>query len=198
MNILNNENIQLKDLICVYGKIIPIDICDFIIKTIEKKPWLKHSWTNLESKNIFDYENNQKELDMQESTLELHNILSPFICESLKKYIEEYFFENENTKNLVSRFSTIRFNRYQKGQIMRQHCDHIISLFEGKERGIPVLSVILNLNDNYSGGNLYFWEDYKIPLGKGDIVIFPSLFLFPHGVSEVTEGTRYSAVSWIW
>jgi len=28
--------------------------------------------------------------------------------------------------------------------------------------------------------------------------MFPSLFLFPHGVKEATKGKRYSAVSWAW
>ena len=96
----------------------------------------------------------------------------------------------------MNKFSTIRFNRYGKGQIMRQHHDHIHSLFDGNEKGIPVLSFILNLNDNYRGADLYFWEDHAVHLGKGDIIMFPSLFLFPHGVTEAREGVRYSAVSW--
>ena len=33
-----------------------------------------------------------------------------------------------------------------------------------------------------------------VPLGKGDIIMFPSLFLFPHGVTEARKGKRYSAV----
>ena len=95
-------------------------------------------------------------------------------------------------------FSTIRFNRYGKGQIMRQHHDHIHSLFDGNEKGIPVLSFILNLNDNYRGADLYFWRDHAVHLGKGDIIMCPSLFLCPHGVTEAREGVRYSAVSWAW
>ena len=98
----------------------------------------------------------------------------------------------------MNKFSAIRFNRYSSGQIMRQHHDHIHSLFDGNEKGIPVLSFILNLNDNYRGADLYFWEDHAVHLGKGDIIMFPSLFLFPHGVTEAREGVRYSAVSWAW
>ena len=36
----------------------------------------------------------------------------------------------------------------------------------------------------------------KIPFKTGDILIFPSTFLYPHVVKEVTEGTRYSFVAW--
>ena len=57
----------------------------------------------------------------------------------------------------MNKFSAIRFNRYAPGQTMRQHHDHIHSLFDGNEKGIPVLSFILNLNvtmkvQNYSSG----------------------------------------------
>jgi predicted 2-oxoglutarate/Fe(II)-dependent dioxygenase YbiX len=30
----------------------------------------------------------------------------------------------------------------------------------------------------------------------GDVVVFPSLFLFPHRIEEVTENMRYSGVAW--
>jgi predicted 2-oxoglutarate/Fe(II)-dependent dioxygenase YbiX len=98
----------------------------------------------------------------------------------------------------MNKFSAIRFNRYSPGQIMRQHMDHIHSLWNTQDAGIPVLSFILNLNDDYEGADLYFWDDYIVPLGKGDIIMFPSLFLYPHGVTEATRGRRFSAVSWAW
>ena len=40
--------------------------------------------------------------------------------------------------------------------------------------------------------------DEKIDLSKGDIIIFPSNFMYPHKVEPVTKGTRYSYISWIW
>ena len=39
--------------------------------------------------------------------------------------------------------------------------------------------------------------DEKINLSKGDIIVFPSNFMYPHKVEPVT-GTRYSYISWIW
>ena len=47
-------------------------------------------------------------------------------------------------------------------------------------------------------GQLYFWHDYELQLGKGDIIMFPSLFMYPHGVKEPTEGERFSGVCWAW
>ena len=64
------------------------------------------------------------------------------------------------------------------------------------------LSVIINLNDDYEGGDLVFTdqkgEDVKtVKLGTGSIVFFPSNFLYPHSVRPITKGTRYSIVAWL-
>ena len=39
-------------------------------------------------------------------------------------------------------------------------------------------------------------RNMDMPLKKGDILIFPSVFLFPHEVKPITSGTRYSFVTW--
>ena len=38
----------------------------------------------------------------------------------------------------------------------------------------------------------------KIDFKKGDVLVFPSSFMFPHKVNLVKKGTRYSAISWAW
>ena len=134
-----------------------------------------------------------KELDVLGATPNLEDILNPLISLSVEYYND--FIGSEKVSQ-VTCFSPVRFNRYQKGQTMRIHCDHIKTLFEGEVKGIPVLSIIINFNDDYKGGDLIFWDDYKVDLGEGDVVVFPSLFLFPHRVEEVTENIRYSGVAW--
>ena len=42
------------------------------------------------------------------------------------------------------------------------------------------------------------FEDKKIDTKKGDLLIFPSNFLYPHRIAPVTKGARYSYVSWVW
>lgn len=81
---------------------------------------------------------------------------------------------------------------------MSEHCDHIYTMFDGERRGIPVLSVLGILNNNYSDGELVFWEDTVINTQAGDILIWPSNFMYPHKVNPVTNGMRYSFVSWAW
>jgi predicted 2-oxoglutarate/Fe(II)-dependent dioxygenase YbiX len=78
---------------------------------------------------------------------------------------------------------------------MRGHYDHIYDLFDGTIKGIPIVSIVANLNEDYEGAEFYC-RDKIIPLTTGDILLFPSNFMFPHGVTECTKGTRYSFVSW--
>ena len=79
---------------------------------------------------------------------------------------------------------------------MKEHCDHIHDMFDGTRKGIPVLTVLGGLNNDYSGGDLVFFTDEVYELKAGQLMVFPSNFLFPHKVETVTEGTRYSFASW--
>ena len=186
----NIKNLQLKNFIHIEIGLIPKDTCRFVIDSIKNKSWSSHMWST-DGKDNFSYPT--KELDVLEATPDLEDILNPLISLSVKYYND--FIGSEKVSQ-VTCFSPVRFNRYQKGQTMRIHCDHIKTLFEGEVKGIPVLSIIINFNDDYKGGDLIFWDDYKVDLGEGDVVVFPSLFLFPHRIEEVTENIRYSGVAW--
>ena len=64
------------------------------------------------------------------------------------------------------------------------------------------LSIIMNLNNDYEGGDLIFTDQKnkeikRLKLGKGTIVFFPSNFMYPHGIQPITKGTRYSIVAWL-
>ena len=186
----NIKNLQLKNFIHIERGLIPKDTCRFVIDSIKNKSWSSHLWSR-DGTDQFSYPT--KELDVLEPTPDLEDILNPLISLSVKYYND--FIGSEKVSQ-VTCFSPVRFNRYQKGQTMRIHCDHIKTLFEGEVKGIPVLSIIINFNDDYIGGDLIFWDDYKVDLGEGDVVVFPSLFLFPHRIEEVTENIRYSGVAW--
>ena len=193
----NKPDTKLDECIFVAQKIIPADLCDAIVQDIEKRKWKPHTWYS----NVKDsYFSETKELDIQYATPQLQKELKNYVIESGRQYNKNYAYHLSTwkTNQMMNFFSTVRFNRYAPGQIMRQHHDHIHSLFDGQHKGIPVLSFIMNFNDDYEGADLFFWEDTIVKLGKGDIVMFPSNWLFPHGVTEATKGKRYSGVCWAW
>ena len=47
-------------------------------------------------------------------------------------------------------------------------------------------------------GEFIIFDDTEIKFDKGDVLVFPSLFLYPHKVEPVKSGTRYSYISWVW
>ena len=193
---MNNPDSKLKDFIHHEKNMMPESLCDDIVNVIKQRDWIPHTWYSPTNNTSVSEET--QELDIQDSTMDQMNLISPHLHKAFYHYSEKYKFDSFKTDKIAYQFSTIRFNRYRSGQIMRQHHDHIHSLFDCMKKGIPVLSVILNFNDDYKGGQLYFWNDYEIELGKGDIIIFPSLFMYPHGVKETTEGERLSGVCWAW
>ena len=197
MNTPNNPNTKLEDFIYIEEGIIPSYVCDRVVKNIETREWNPHSWYDYQQNSSYSEET--MELDVQPTTPELQKLLNPAILKAFDRYKSLYTYKaSEKTQGLMTTFTPVRFNRYSPGQIMRQHYDHIHSIFDGKQKGIPVLSMILNFNNDYEGADLFFWEKDVVELGKGDIIIFPSLFLFPHGVTEAISGTRYSGVCWAW
>ena len=196
----NKPDTKLDECIYVAERIIPADLCDLIVKDIETRPWGPHTWYN----EVTDSHSSKQtmELDVQNTTPELQRVLANFVVEAGKIYNKNYSYpyadQPDRSGQFMSQFSPVRFNRYKPGQIMRQHHDHIHSLFDGKIKGVPVLTFILNFNDDYEGADLFFWEDTVAKLGKGDIIMFPSNWLFPHGVTEATKGVRYSGSVWGW
>jgi len=52
------------------------------------------------------------------------------------------------------------------------------------------------LNEGYEGGEFLFSSKYEVKLKAGDMLVFPSNFMYPHEVKELTKGERYTFVAW--
>ena len=55
--------------------------------------------------------------------------------------------------------------------------------------------IVKNLSEGTSFTTL---DEKEIKLKAGDVMIFPSVFLYPHKVAPVTKGVRDTFVSWVW
>ena len=78
---------------------------------------------------------------------------------------------------------------------MSSHCDNIHHS-HGQKYGYPLATVLLFLNDDFKGGE-FIVSELQLNIKKGDAIIFPSNFMFPHEVKEVKSGTRWSIVTWL-
>jgi len=120
-----------------------------------------------------------------------------FYWNIIKTEIERlyFYYKAKFPKMDSNKINQIDLLKYTVGGKYENHTDH----FSTTTRS---LSVIMNLNDSYKGGDLIFTDQKdneikRLKLDKGSIVFFPSNFMYSHGIEPITKGTRYSIVAWL-
>ena len=188
---------NIKDYIKVFN-VLDTKQCQNILNILNGYDWEKHKWNNYKTGKSTSEPT--KELDITYPTKFLEKEMAKVISNALLEYQNYFIFEernkDENLKYFLHKSTPVRFNRYPTGTMMRKHYDHIHSIFEGENKGVPIVSIVGVLNDDYEGGDFVFNNNHEVKLKTGDILIFPSNFLYAHEVKEITKGTRYSYVSW--
>lgn len=187
---------NVKDYVRIYDEFLDKKTCELIVEKLNKTDWELHKFYQSNTGECISFD---KELSIsfaQEITET--NELMRKVWFAIEQYIRKDHAYMNQWFNDWGGYTPIRYNRYNVDTQMRLHCDHIHNMFDGNIKGIPTLSILGSLNDDYEGGELIFWEQEKIELKAGQIMIFPSNFMYPHKVLPVTKGTRYSYVSWVW
>ncbi len=174
---------------------------DEILDVFANKPgWQRHHWIRYESEYNFPELGIEPEVYYTNPDEEGSPLLVELIQDSIDKYNKFVELKGCTTfpgQTVVNRFNFPRFNKYQEGTLMRKHYDHIKLWGNETDSGIPILTMLVGLNDDYEGGELILAGDsYK--LKAGDFMCFPSSFLYPHEVKPITKGTRYNMVAWGW
>ena len=186
---------KLEDYVLTVPNVLTKELCKKIIKELKSSTWKTHTFYSHRDKTSRPVSEG-KDLENTFDVIPSYQVINDGVWKAIHKYIvEELKFPWYDG---WEGFSALKFNRYHKNQLMKEHCDHIHSLFEGKVRGIPILSVIGALNNNYEGGEFVMFEDKEYKIKAGEILIFPSLFLYPHKVMPVTKGTRYTYITWVY
>lgn len=168
--------------------------CEWILEESLTAEWSRHKWTKNDGKGNFDSFDSREETELSVAFIkqgsDLRRILEKNVKAAIGLYAERF------PKVGVKNHSIPRLNRYSENTKMSNHVDHIHSVFDGKIRGIPIISIVGVLNDDYEGGEFIFNNEYEVKFNAGDILIFPSVFLYAHKVKSVKSGTRTSFVSW--
>jgi len=120
-----------------------------------------------------------------------------FYWNYVKQEIERVysFYKMKFPKMASDKINQIDLLKYSVGGKYEVHTDHFTNT-------IRHLSIIINLNDEYEGGDLIFTDQKekeikRYKLGTGSVIFFPSNFMYPHSIQPITKGTRYSIVSWL-
>jgi hypothetical protein len=186
-------DMDIKSYIKVYDDFLDKELCDTTVEMLSNQEWKPNDFYDPATKEYKSF-GGENECEMFFGDVETNPVLMKRLWDVYFKYIKELQF---HWFSGWSGYSKIRYNRYKENQAMITHCDHI-NLFNDPKKGIPMLSVVGALNDDYEGGEFIMFKDHKIEMKKGSVLIFPSCFLYPHRVEKVTKGTRYSFVSWCW
>ena len=184
------RNTKLREWIGYYEDIVPKDKCESLIAVTKNSGQLKPSAYANNSGKIKD---SDKRVIMDDMWIPpgtgWHKVVNDFFGKVIKKYTDTF------ERFSCQRHCGFRMNRYSTGGFMSEHTDNIHHS-HGQEYGYPQVSSLLFLNDNYKGGQLKI-SNITYNTKKGSAIIFPSNFMFPHEVNLITEGTRYSIVTWL-
>ena len=178
--------------------VINKDLCKRCIKSTNKSNnWEQHTFYNELEKSSHARSGSDElsVLGFHKAPGEEKNMIMKALWSTIGKYfkdLETPWFAQWNG------YSGIRFNRYKKNKKMAFHCDHIHTIFDGKIRGVQSLSVLGALNDNYEGGEFIMFDNKEYKIKAGQVLIFPSSFMFPHKVEPVTKGIRHTYISWVY
>lgn len=189
-------NHRLSDFIVVMRGLISKEKCQEIIDLYKKyEGW---DWAKADGKVNLDRRKvkqiwisnpalKSQEVDFDKMDNEVFNIMS-----KAQTIYGDTLLNKRNIRHLpdISEDEGYQILHYSEGYYFKEHCDN--SSGQGR-----TLTCTLNLNEGYEGGLFRFLRgEFDVKLGAGDAVLFPSTFMFPHEVTEITKGERYSIVTW--
>ena len=183
----------------IYENAISKEKCNSYINTLESKlnGQTKYSWKEATVTNStkpiksardcsdFKYKHtdlgpiNHENVELIEMHQDLYNIV--------KSCVDDY--ANYWGINVIY-YEAFNFVKYNcPGQQFKIHADH------GPAYNTTV-SVVVYLNEDYEGGELYFPRLDKLVYKPkvGDIAIFPSNYIYEHASRDMIEGIKYSVV----
>ena len=144
------------------------------------------------------------------SESKLLNKIYEAIDENINGCIEEYIKKFKYYGNYITRKEEYCLMRYKKGSTQEEHVD-ILPIEDDEqddeeERDIEILSssarklsVMIFLNDDYEGGNIYFpYQKVNYKPTKGDVLVFDCSALHPYSCEKLTKGKKYVIHTWMY
>lgn len=181
---------DLKDYIVVIDNIVPAEVADAVLaEYADSDEWRNTTIQNGENLSVrncqsigISFSENIRRNPEVRSRID-HSI---FQCASKSLYEYKQRFQSCT----VEKDSGYDLLKYKEGGFYKQHTDS----FKDTPREV---SCSFALNDEFDGGEFAFFDKELVyKLNKGSCILFPSNFMYPHEVTPVSNGTRYSIVTW--
>jgi len=184
-------SLSVLDYIKVYNG-LEKTLCDDVVKHFKHSP----SWeVSTFSSNTGYSANSHESVKMQQYWVETSEPYQEELANGFRKVVEEYISTFNKVEPMI--FTRFRLNWYGVGGFMRNHIDSIHHS-HGQKYGYPHITALGFLNDEYEGGEFSLCDgEMVLQPNVGDIVVFPSNFMYPHEVKKVTSGDRFTCMTWI-
>jgi len=176
---------ELKDLSLVVKNVLSEEECDALIEEYERK-----KFSSFEENNMNPYGEMEtatfRTIELTEKSKNFETVRKGF--ETGLQQWADYLgsldsFHMLLLKNNLAFVHQFRLLKYGLGAKINQHSDYAPGF---------VATVSLNLNENYTGGELVFFNGkYTVSLEKGDAFVFPCDYYWLHETNPITNGCRY-------
>lgn len=142
---------------------------------------------DLQARNALDFKISSNNLGPKTpENAELYDMHEE-IFQALRQCIDDY----GNYWGVGIRFyESFNFVKYDgPGTHFKVHADHGPTY-------VCTISAVIYLNDDYEGGDIWFprLDNLSIKPKAGDIVIFPSTYIYEHASQDMISGVKYSVV----
>jgi len=173
-----------------FNKVIPTQICKKIIQYFE---------------NDFEDASTTGGMNKNVRNCLTRSILDPktFGQRFVSNYVKSVFFNI--AKTYQKKHSFFEFDQISQLDLLKYESNNYKVGYDfHKDFGLNCterhISISVNLNNNFKGGEFVFNLNNELITycqNEGDGLVFPSNFMFPHKVNQITEGTRYALIGWI-
>jgi predicted 2-oxoglutarate/Fe(II)-dependent dioxygenase YbiX len=175
--------LQLEDYILVVPNVVPDELCEEIIKEYETLNIWKDAVIGSDSN--FASDKNVRNCQIAKISIkEVDEAVFKCAGAALHEFLKT--FPNCN----VNQDCGYDLLKYSEGDFYVQHVD-------SSSENVRSVSCSFLLNDEFEGGEFAFFDKKVKPkITKGSAIMFPSNFMYPHEITPIVSGTRYSIITW--
>lgn len=182
----------------VYNNAMSDQLCDSIIDTLENNlngqgmfRWQGAMVTEADkvlsdARNCVDFKINSNAFGPRNSKNEALYDMHEAAFQAIRPCADDY---GQYWGVGIGYYEAFNFVKYEgKGTHFKIHADHGPAY-------VSTISIVAYVNDNYEGGELYFPRfDLTLKPKKGDVMVFPSTYIYEHASQDMISGTKYAIV----
>lgn len=178
---------------------------NFEIKKLDKHIYIvKNAISCTDCENIIEYINSNECEDTDNNIvrafvrrLQSNNKDDVYINKKISNICKKIFHFIMHVNPLIEINGDISYHLRKIYDNTSLHTDEVPATVDNFiDNKIRTISLIINLNDNYSGGIFHFpKQNISYKMNKGEAILFPPFWTHPHEISSVSS-YRYTITTW--